>query len=61
MVGEGRQLGDRAVTADGDGDLDRLLGQVPDARGVDLEVLAPEVDQLSGVQLKDNLPSLPAS
>ena len=54
VVGQRRHLVDPAVSGNGHGDLDRLLGQVPDACRVHLEVFTPVVDQLAGVQLADD-------
>jgi hypothetical protein len=58
VVGQGRQGLDRPLPRDGDADLDALLRQVPDARGVDLEVLSAVVHELAGVQGTDDLDRL---
>lgn len=55
MVGELGEGFDRTVTGDRRGDVHRRLGQIPQPRGVDLEVLTAPVDDLTGEQFADDL------
>ncbi|STQ63626.1 Uncharacterised protein [Gordonia bronchialis] len=58
MIAEWSEPVDALGTGDGDTDRYRGVGEIPDPRGVDLEELAVEVDQVAAVQGADDLDGL---
>lgn len=58
VVCRDREFLEGPLARQGDADADRFVGDIPDPRRIDLEVLTPEVDEFAGEQLPDDLDGL---